>query len=69
MLDLEFDQEQELLRQTVRDVLARHCPLSVVRQMEDDPGWLPGVVCGRNWASSTSSDCCSPRSTAVRPCR
>ena len=27
MLDLEFDQEQEMLRQTVRDVLARHCPL------------------------------------------
>ncbi len=31
MLDLDFDQEQELLRQTVRDVLARHCPLEVVR--------------------------------------
>ena len=41
MLDLEFDQEQELLRQTVRDVLARHCPLDVVRQMEDDPAGYP----------------------------
>ena len=41
MLDLEFDQEQELLRQTVRDVLARHCPLDVVRQMEDDPVGYP----------------------------
>lgn len=36
MLDLDFDQEQELLRQTVRDVLGRYCPLDVVRQMEDD---------------------------------
>ncbi len=37
MLDLEFDQEQELLRQTARDVLAKHCSLEVVRAMEDDP--------------------------------
>jgi alkylation response protein AidB-like acyl-CoA dehydrogenase len=36
VLDLDFDQEQELLRQTVRDVLGRYCPLEVVRQMEDD---------------------------------
>ena len=42
MLDLEFDQEQELLRQTVRDVLERHCPLDVVRAMEDDQlGYVP----------------------------
>ena len=41
MLDLEFDQEQELLRQTVRDLLARHCSLEVVRQMEDDPDGYP----------------------------
>jgi alkylation response protein AidB-like acyl-CoA dehydrogenase len=44
VLDLEFDQEQELLRQTVRDVLARHCPLSVVRQMEDDPVGYPASL-------------------------
>src|SRR5271154_651984 len=37
MLVLDFDQEQELLRQTVRDVLGRDCPLEVVREMEDDP--------------------------------
>jgi alkylation response protein AidB-like acyl-CoA dehydrogenase len=37
VLDLEFDQEQELLRQTVRDLLQRHCGLDVVRAMEDDP--------------------------------
>ena len=41
MLDLEFDQEQELLRQTVRDVLQRHCPPEVVRAMEDDPVGYP----------------------------
>jgi alkylation response protein AidB-like acyl-CoA dehydrogenase len=44
VLDLDFDQEQELLRQTVRDVLGRHCPLEVVRQMEDDPvGYPPSL--------------------------
>ncbi len=44
MLDLEFDQEQELLRQTVRDVLARHCPPTVVRQMEDDRVGYPAPL-------------------------
>ncbi|HVT42177.1 MAG TPA: acyl-CoA dehydrogenase family protein, partial [Acidimicrobiales bacterium] len=44
MLDLDFDQEQELLRQTVRDLLARHCPLDVVRQMEDDPVGYPEAL-------------------------
>ena len=41
MLDLDFDQEQELLRQTVRDLLGRHCPLDVVRAMEDDTVGYP----------------------------
>jgi alkylation response protein AidB-like acyl-CoA dehydrogenase len=41
VLDLEFDQEQELLRQTVREMLQRHCPLDVVRAMEDDPLGYP----------------------------
>src|SRR3984957_2995434 len=44
MLDLDFDQEQELLRQTVRDVLARHCSLDVVREMEDDPVGYPAAL-------------------------
>jgi alkylation response protein AidB-like acyl-CoA dehydrogenase len=52
VLDLEFDQEQELLRQTVRDVLARHCPLSVVRQMEDDPVGYPAPL----WAQLAELD-------------
>ncbi|HEY6473598.1 MAG TPA: acyl-CoA dehydrogenase family protein [Acidimicrobiales bacterium] len=44
MLDLEFDQEQELLRQTVREMLQRHCPLDVVRAMEDDPQGYPAEL-------------------------
>ncbi len=44
MLDLDFDQEQELLRQTVRDVLGRHCPLDVVRKMEDDAVGYPAAL-------------------------
>jgi alkylation response protein AidB-like acyl-CoA dehydrogenase len=44
VLDLEFDQEQELLRQTVRDVMAKHCGLDVVRQMEDDPVGYPVML-------------------------
>ena len=44
MLDLNFSPEQQLLRDTVRDVLARHCPLSVVREMEDDPVGYPAEL-------------------------
>jgi alkylation response protein AidB-like acyl-CoA dehydrogenase len=44
VLDLDFDQEQELLRQTARDVLARHSSLEVVRQMEDDPVGYPAAL-------------------------
>jgi alkylation response protein AidB-like acyl-CoA dehydrogenase len=44
MLDLDFDQEQELLRQTARDLLARHCSLDVVREMEDDPMGYPAAL-------------------------
>jgi alkylation response protein AidB-like acyl-CoA dehydrogenase len=52
VLDLEFDQEQELLRQTVRDVLERHCPLDVVRAMEDDPVGYPQEL----WAQLAQLD-------------
>jgi alkylation response protein AidB-like acyl-CoA dehydrogenase len=41
MLDLDFSSEQEMLHQTTRDVLARHCPLDVVRDMEDNPTGYP----------------------------
>jgi alkylation response protein AidB-like acyl-CoA dehydrogenase len=42
MLDLKFSPEQEMLRETVRGVCATTCPLSVVRELEDDPlGYSP----------------------------
>ena len=41
MLDLDFSPEQEMLRQTTRDVLQRHCPLDDVRDMEDNPTGYP----------------------------
>jgi len=44
VLDLDFSPEQEMLRQTVRDVLERHCPLTVVREMEDDPVGFPPAL-------------------------
>jgi alkylation response protein AidB-like acyl-CoA dehydrogenase len=37
VLDLEFSPEQEMLRETVRKLCATACPLSVVRELEDDP--------------------------------
>lgn len=41
VLDLAFDAEQELLRQTVRELFATACPPSVVRELEDDPTGYP----------------------------
>jgi alkylation response protein AidB-like acyl-CoA dehydrogenase len=41
VLDLDFDAEQDMLRETVRGVCATHSPLSVVRQLEDDPVGYP----------------------------
>ena len=42
MLDLQFSPEQEMLRETVRGVCASTSPLSVVRELEDDPvGYSP----------------------------
>src|SRR5437899_2037188 len=40
-MDLDFTPEQQLLRETVRGVCARHCGLDVVRQLEDDPIGYP----------------------------
>ena len=40
-MDLDLSPEQELLRDTVRSVCARHADLGVVRQMEDDPIGYP----------------------------
>jgi len=41
VLDLAFSPEQELLRDTVRKVCSTFSPLSVVRQLEDDPVGYP----------------------------
>ena len=41
MLDLAFTEEQQMLREVVRSLLAEHAPLSVVREMEDDPVGYP----------------------------
>ena len=42
MLDLKFDAEQDMLRDTVRGLCATASPLSVVRELEDDPvGYSP----------------------------
>jgi len=40
-MDLDFTPEQDLLRETVRGLCARHCGLDVVRQLEDDPVGYP----------------------------
>jgi alkylation response protein AidB-like acyl-CoA dehydrogenase len=42
MLDLKFSAEQDMLRETVRALCASASPLSVVRELEDDPvGYSP----------------------------
>jgi alkylation response protein AidB-like acyl-CoA dehydrogenase len=36
-MDLDFSEEQEMLRQSVRGVCERHSPIAMVRALEDDP--------------------------------
>jgi alkylation response protein AidB-like acyl-CoA dehydrogenase len=40
-MDLDFTPEQDMLREAVAGVCARHCGLDVVRAMEDDPVGYP----------------------------
>ncbi|MFD0633442.1 acyl-CoA dehydrogenase family protein [Catenulispora yoronensis] len=40
-MDLDFSDEQRLLRDTVRDLCAKHVPLDVVRALENDPERYP----------------------------
>jgi alkylation response protein AidB-like acyl-CoA dehydrogenase len=40
-MDLEFTEEQHLMRDMSRAMLAEHCPIEVVRRMEDDPKGYP----------------------------
>ncbi len=44
MLDLEFSEEQEMLRRSVRALLTDHCGPDVVRAMEDDAIGYPGEL-------------------------
>ena len=40
-MDLDFSEEQRMLRETTRAVCAQYAPISVVRAMEDDPTGYP----------------------------
>ncbi len=40
-MDLDFNEEQEMLREMVRGVCAEYSPVEVVRKMEDDPTGFP----------------------------
>ena len=40
-MDLDFTDEQEMLRDTVRGICEKHASLSVVRDFEDDPVGYP----------------------------
>lgn len=40
-MDLDFSEEQEMLREMVRGMCAEYAPLDVVRSMEDDPKGYP----------------------------
>jgi alkylation response protein AidB-like acyl-CoA dehydrogenase len=52
VLDLDFTQEQDMLRAVVRDLCAEHAPLTVVRELEDDPvGYAPEL-----WAQLAALD-------------
>jgi alkylation response protein AidB-like acyl-CoA dehydrogenase len=50
-MDLDLNEEQELLRDTVRGLCQRHAGLDVVRQMEDDPLGYPDKF----WAALAES--------------
>ena len=50
-MDLDLNEEQELLRDTVRGLCQRHAGLDVVRQLEDDPIGYPDKF----WAAMAES--------------
>jgi len=43
-MDLDFTEEQELLRETVRGVCSQYAPTEIVRQAEDDPTGYPAEL-------------------------
>ena len=42
-MDLEFSEEQQMLREMVRGLCAEHAPIETVRAMEDDPTGYPAA--------------------------
>ena len=40
-MDLDFSEEQQMLREMVRGVCNEYAPIAVVRAMEDDPSGYP----------------------------
>ena len=44
MLNLDFSPEQEMLRTTLRGLLGSSCPISAVRELEDDPIGYPPIL-------------------------
>lgn len=43
-MDLNFTEEQQMLRETMRGLCAEHAPIEVVRKMEDDPIGFPAPL-------------------------
>ncbi len=43
-MDLDFTEEQQMLRDTMRGLCAEHSPIEVVRKMEDDPIGYPAPL-------------------------
>src|SRR5512134_1353952 len=43
-MDLDFSEEQQLLRETVRRLCAEYAPISAVRAMEDDATGFPAEL-------------------------
>jgi len=52
-LDLDFNEQQEMLRKSARDFLSKECPIDLVRELERDAtGFSPGLwrkVAGLGW--------------------
>ena len=44
-MDLDWSEEQQMLREMVRGVCRGHSPIAVVRAMEDDPIGYPAEGC------------------------
>ncbi|MGH8986539.1 MAG: acyl-CoA dehydrogenase family protein [Acidimicrobiia bacterium] len=53
-MDLDLSPEQEMLREAVRGVCEQHAPLTVVRELEDDPVGYPEKL----WAQLAGLDLC-----------